>query len=95
MLVEADESDASFLYLTPVIAVVTNIDSDHMATYHHDFDKLKQAFIDFLNRLPFYGRAILCLDDPHIQSILPSIAKPITTYGIDSQANLCAKISVQ
>lgn len=91
MLVEADESDASFLYLTPVIAVVTNIDSDHMATYHHDFDKLKQAFIDFLNRLPFYGRAILCLDDPHIQSILPSIAKPITTYGIDSQANLCAK----
>jgi UDP-N-acetylmuramate--alanine ligase len=91
MLVEADESDASFLYLNPIISVVTNIDSDHMDTYDHDFDKLKQAFIDFLNRLPFYGRAILCLEDQHVGAILPSVTRPVTTYGLSTNANIYAK----
>jgi len=91
ILVEADESDASFLYLNPIISVVTNIDSDHMDTYDHDFNKLKQAFIDFLNRLPFYGRAILCLEDPHVIAILPSITRPVTTYGLCDRANIYAE----
>lgn len=91
MLVEADESDASFLYLNPIISVVTNIDSDHMDTYDHDFNKLKQAFIDFLNRLPFYGRAILCLEDPHVSMILPSVTRPVTTYGFCTKANIYAE----
>jgi UDP-N-acetylmuramate--alanine ligase len=73
LVAEADESDASFLYLTPVIAVVTNIDADHMDTYGHDFARLKQAFVDFLQRLPFYGMAVLCIDDPHVREILPRI----------------------
>ncbi|MBV8048338.1 MAG: UDP-N-acetylmuramate--L-alanine ligase [Paludibacterium sp.] len=84
LVAEADESDASFLYLSPVMAVVTNIDADHMDTYGHDFDKLKQAFVDFLQRLPFYGSAALCVDDAHVREILPRVTKPVTTYGIDN-----------
>ncbi|MDP2759199.1 MAG: UDP-N-acetylmuramate--L-alanine ligase [Sideroxyarcus sp.] len=90
IVAEADESDASFLYLTPILAVVTNIDADHMETYDHDFNKLKQAFVDFLERLPFYGRAILCVDDENVREILPRISKPVTTYGVSEQAQIRA-----
>ena len=90
LVAEADESDASFLYLTPVIAIVTNIDADHMDTYDHDFDKLKQAFIYFCQRLPFYGMAVMCVDDPNVRAILPEITKPITTYGFDESAQVRA-----
>ncbi|HTT10187.1 MAG TPA: UDP-N-acetylmuramate--L-alanine ligase [Burkholderiaceae bacterium] len=86
IVVEADESDASFLNLMPVIAVVTNIDNDHMETYGHDFARLKQAFIEFLSRLPFYGTAILCVDDVHVREILPFISKPVLTYGFSAEA---------
>ncbi|VUZ24329.1 UDP-N-acetylmuramate--L-alanine ligase [uncultured Comamonas sp.] len=82
IVVEADESDASFLNLLPVMAVVTNIDADHMDTYGHDFGRLKQAFLDFLHRMPFYGRAIVCVDSPAIRDILPQLARPVTTYGL-------------
>ncbi len=81
-MVEADESDASFLNLLPVMAVVTNIDADHMETYGHDFGRLKQAFLDFLHRMPFYGRAIVCTESPAIRDILPQLARPVTTYGL-------------
>lgn len=91
LVAEADESDASFLLLSPVISVVTNIDQDHMDTYGHDFGKLKAAFVDFLQRLPFYGRAILCIDDPHVRAILPEITSPVTTYGVSSDAMLRAE----
>lgn len=90
LVAEADESDASFLYLTPVIAIVTNIDADHMDTYDHDFERLKQAFVDFCQRLPFYGMAVLCVDDPNVRDILPRITKPITTYGFDESAQVRA-----
>ncbi len=82
IVVEADESDASFLNLLPVMAVVTNIDADHMDTYSHDFGRLKQAFIDFLHRMPFYGRAIVCADNPAVRDILGQLARPVTTYGM-------------
>ncbi|HEX8962227.1 MAG TPA: UDP-N-acetylmuramate--L-alanine ligase [Rhodocyclaceae bacterium] len=91
LVAEADESDASFLFLSPVISVVTNIDADHMETYEHDFNKLKQAFVDFLHRLPFYGVAVLCLDDPNVRDILPRVAKQVVTYGLDEQANIRAE----
>ena len=91
IVVEADESDASFLHLSPVLAVVTNIDADHMDTYGHDFEKLKSAFVEFLQQIPFYGRAILCVDDPAIRDILPRIGKPITTYGVSEDAHLRAE----
>ena len=81
IVAEADESDASFLHLQPVMAVVTNIDEDHMDTYGHDFARLKQAFVQFLQNLPFYGSAILCIDDPHVREILPAVSKPVLTYG--------------
>ena len=81
IVVEADESDASFLNLMPVMAVVTNIDADHMDTYGHDFAKLKAAFVEFIHRMPFYGAAILCGDDPGVRSIMPMISRPIVTYG--------------
>ena len=81
IVVEADESDASFLNLLPVMAVVTNIDADHMETYDHDFDKLKRAFVDFAQRLPFYGVAVLCADDAAVREILPLVSKPVVTYG--------------
>lgn len=84
LVAEADESDASFLCLTPIMAVVTNIDADHMDTYEHSFDKLKQAFVDFLHRMPFYGCAVVCIDDVHVREILPKVTRPVTTYGIDS-----------
>ena len=90
IVVEADESDASFLNLLPVMAVVTNIDADHMETYGHDFGRLKQAFVDFLHRMPFYGRAILCIDSPAIREILPQIARPVTTYGFAEDAQVRA-----
>jgi UDP-N-acetylmuramate--alanine ligase len=86
IVVEADESDASFLNLLPVIAVVTNIDADHMDTYGHDLGRLKQAFIEFLQRLPFYGAAVLCMDDANVRDIMPFISKPILTYGLHPDA---------
>ena len=90
IVVEADESDASILNLLPVMAVVTNIDADHMETYGHDFGRLKQAFVDFLHRMPFYGRAILCIDSPAIREILPQVARPVTTYGFAEDAQVRA-----
>jgi len=90
IVVEADESDASFLNLLPVMAVVTNIDADHMETYGHDFGRLKQAFVDFLHRMPFYGTAILCIDDPAIRSILPQVTCPVTRYGLAEDAEVRA-----
>jgi UDP-N-acetylmuramate--alanine ligase len=91
IVVEADESDASFLHLQPVIAVVTNIDEDHMDTYQHDFAKLKQAFVQFLQNLPFYGAAILCADDEHVRDILPFVSKPVLTYGTSAEAMVRAE----
>jgi UDP-N-acetylmuramate--alanine ligase len=90
IVVEADESDASFLYLTPVLAVVTNIDADHMEAYGHYFGRLRQAFLDFVQHLPFYGTAVLCVDDPNVREIMPAVTKPITTYGLSSSAQLRA-----
>ena len=90
IVVEADESDASFLYLQPILAVITNIDADHMETYDHDFEKLKQAFVDFVEHLPFYGRAMLCVDDANVREILPRISKPVTTYGLGEGAQIRA-----
>jgi UDP-N-acetylmuramate--alanine ligase len=84
IVVEADESDASFLNLLPMIAVITNIDADHMDTYGHDFGRLKAAFVEFLHKMPFYGAAVVCVDDAAIREILPQIARPITSYGIAS-----------
>jgi UDP-N-acetylmuramate--alanine ligase len=91
LVAEADESDKSFLYLNPVIAVVTNIDLDHMDTYQHDENKLKQTFIDFLHRLPFYGQAILCNEDERIKQIIPLLQRKIITYGYDSTSDIYAK----
>jgi len=90
IVVEADESDASFLNLLPVMAVVTNIDADHMETYGHDFAKLQQAFVDFLHRMPFYGVAILCTDDPAIRQIIPQVTCPVTSYGFGEEAQVRA-----
>ena len=90
IVVEADESDASFLNLNPVIAVVTNIDNDHMETYGHDFERLKQAFVEFLSRLPFYGSAVVCIDDVNVRAILPSVSKPLQTYGFAEDAQVRA-----
>jgi len=91
LVAEADESDASFLFLSPVVSVVTNIDADHMETYGHDFGRLKQAFVDFLHRLPFYGVAVVCGDDANVREIMPRVAKQIVTYGIDSEVNFRAE----
>ena len=90
IVVEADESDASFLNLLPVMAVITNIDADHMETYGHDFEKLKSAFVDFLHRMPFYGTAILCTDDAGVRSIIDALARPITSYGLQEGAQIRA-----
>jgi UDP-N-acetylmuramate--alanine ligase len=90
IVVEADESDASFLHLQPILAVITNIDADHMETYGHDFEKLKQAFVDFVEHLPFYGRVMLCIDDASVREILPRISKPVTTYGVSEGAQIRA-----
>ena len=91
LVAEADESDASFLFLSPVISVVTNIDADHMETYGHDFERLKGAFVDFLSRLPFYGVAVLCADDPNVRAIMPQVAKQIVTYGLTQGCNFYAE----
>ncbi len=90
IVVEADESDGSFLNLLPVMAVVTNIDADHMETYGHDFGRLKQAFVDFLHRMPFYGTAILCIDNPAVRDILPLVTCPVTSYGLSEDAEVRA-----
>jgi UDP-N-acetylmuramate--alanine ligase len=91
IVVEADESDASFLHLLPVMAVVTNIDADHMETYQHDFARLKQAFVQFLQNLPFYGSAVLCADDANVREIMPFVSKPIVTYGLGAEAMVRAE----
>ena len=90
IVVEADESDASFLKLLPVLAVVTNIDADHMETYGHDFGRLKDAFVEFLHHMPFYGAAIVCVDDPNLRELLPRIERPITSYGTAEDAQVRA-----
>ncbi|MCX7252466.1 MAG: UDP-N-acetylmuramate--L-alanine ligase [Burkholderiales bacterium] len=90
IVVEADESDASFLKLLPVLAVVTNIDADHMETYGHDFGRLKDAFVEFLHHMPFYGAAVVCIDDPVIRELLPRIERPITSYGTAEDAQVRA-----
>jgi UDP-N-acetylmuramate--alanine ligase len=91
LVAEADESDASFLVLQPVLAVITNIDADHMETYQHDFAKLKEAFVNFAQRLPFYGTAVLCIDDANVREIIPTITKSIVTYGLAEDAQLRAQ----
>ncbi len=90
IVAEADESDASFLNLHPIIEVITNIDADHMGTYGHDFARLKQAFVEFTQRLPFYGRAMLCIDDSNVREIKPFVSKPVTTYGFHENADVRA-----
>ncbi len=90
IVVEADESDASFLHLSPVISVVTNIDADHMETYGHDLSRLRGAFVEFIHRLPFYGRAVVCGDDAGVQAILPMLSRPLTTYGLQEGVDLRA-----
>ncbi len=91
LVAEADESDASFLLLNPVISVVTNIDADHMDTYGHDFGRVKQAFVDFLQRLPFYGVAVVCVDDANVREIIPQVSKQIVRYGLSESANIRAE----
>jgi UDP-N-acetylmuramate--alanine ligase len=91
LVAEADESDASFLFLQPVLAVITNIDADHMETYGHDFARLREAFVNFVQRLPFYGVAVLCIDDPNVRSLLPALAKSVVTYGLAEDAQLAAR----
>lgn len=90
LVAEADESDASFLYLQPMISIVTNIDQDHMATYQGSYQRLKDTFIEFLHHLPFYGMAVLCLDDEGVREILPQLSKPVTTYGVHEEADVRA-----
>ncbi|MCL2871556.1 MAG: UDP-N-acetylmuramate--L-alanine ligase [Betaproteobacteria bacterium] len=90
LVAEADESDASFLHLSPVLSVVTNIDADHMETYGHDFARLKRAFVEFLHRLPFYGAVVACIDDAHVREILPQVGRPVVSYGFSEDATLRA-----
>lgn len=90
LVAEADESDASFLHLQPMVAIVTNIDADHMSTYGGDFEKLKQTFIDFLHNLPFYGLAVVCIDDPIVRELIPRIGRPVLTYGFSDDADFKA-----
>jgi UDP-N-acetylmuramate--alanine ligase len=90
LVAEADESDASFMHLQPMIAIVTNIDNDHLATHEGDFGRLKQSFVDFLHNLPFYGLAVLCADDEHVRSILNEVARPYVTYGFEANADVRA-----
>ena len=85
LVAEADESDASFLYLQPMMAVVTNIDADHLSTYEGDFERLRQTFVAFLHHLPFYGLAVLCLDDPNVRDVLPEVTRPVRTFAIDAE----------
>lgn len=90
LVAEADESDASFLHLQPMVAIVTNIDADHMGTYGGDFGRLKRTFVEFLHRLPFYGLAVLCIDDEHVRSILEDVSRPMITYGFAADADVRA-----
>ncbi len=90
LVAEADESDASFLYLQPMIAIVTNVDADHLPTYGGDFSRLKQAFVEFLHHLPFYGLAVVCVDDEEARSLLPEVTRQVIRYGIDFDADVCA-----
>src|SRR5699024_531175 len=90
LVAEADESDASFLLLTPMIAIVTNIDADHLGTYDGEFSRLIDAFVEFLHHLPFYGLAVLCVDDPVIRDMLSRVGRPIVTYGLDESADVRA-----
>ncbi len=90
LVAEADESDASFLYLQPMIAVVTNIDQDHMETYQNSYQRLKDTFLEFLHHLPFYGLAVMCLDDDGVREILPQLSKPVITYGVHEDADIRA-----
>jgi UDP-N-acetylmuramate--alanine ligase len=95
LIAEADESDASFLYLQPMIAIVTNIDQDHMATYQNNYQRLKDTFTEFLHHLPFYGLAVMCLDDEGIREVLPGISKPVMTYGVHNDADIRAENIIQ
>jgi UDP-N-acetylmuramate--alanine ligase len=95
MVAEADESDASFLHLQPMVAVVTNIDDDHMATYEGDFEKLKKTFVTFLHNLPFYGLAVLCIDDPVVREIMPQVGRPVLTYGFSEDADFRIRLLAQ
>jgi len=95
LVAEADESDASFLYLQPMVAVVTNIDADHLSTYGNDFDRLRDAFVEFLHHLPFYGLAVLCLDDPEVRAVLPRVGRPLLTYGTHTDCAVRAEGIVQ
>lgn len=95
LVAEADESDASFLYLKPMISVVTNIDADHMSTYHNDFAELRHAFVEFIQRLPFYGLAVLCIDDPVVRQTLADVSRPFYTYGFDEEADFRATLLLQ
>lgn len=90
LVAEADESDASFLYLQPMLAVVTNVDADHLATYEGDFQRLRQTFVEFLHHLPFYGLAVLCLDDPQVRALLPEVTRPVRSYGMETEADVRA-----
>lgn len=90
LVAEADESDASFLYLQPMIAIVTNIDADHLSAYQGKFDNLRRAFVEFLHHLPFYGLAIVCVDDDEVRNLLPEITRPVLRYGIEQDAEVCA-----
>ncbi len=90
LVAEADESDASFMHLQPMMAVVTNIDADHMETYGGDFDVLRQTFLEFLHHLPFYGLAVLCVDDPEVRALLPEVIRPVLSYGLDDSADIYA-----
>ncbi|MCW8830800.1 MAG: UDP-N-acetylmuramate--L-alanine ligase [Gammaproteobacteria bacterium] len=90
LVAEADESDASFLYLQPVMAVVTNIDADHLPTYHNDFERLREAFVEFLHHLPFYGLAVVCVEDDEVRNLLPKITRPVVRYGIEQEADVYA-----
>lgn len=94
-IAEADESDASFLHLTPLIAIITNIDRDHLEAYDNDFNKLKQAFLDFLHNMPFYGLAVICVDDPELNNMRTDIARPTVTYGLDNDADYHGEIIKQ
>ncbi|MBV8062770.1 MAG: UDP-N-acetylmuramate--L-alanine ligase [Nevskia sp.] len=95
LVAEADESDASFLHLTPMMAVVTNIDADHLETYGGDFRRLRATFIEFLQRLPFYGLAVLCADDPVVREILPEVGRPLLTYGLDAHDGVAADLRAE
>jgi len=90
LIAEADESDASFLYLQPMLAVVTNVDADHLAAYHNDFDRLREAFMEFLHHLPFYGLAVVCVDDEEVRNMLQNITRPVIRYGIEQDADVRA-----